>query len=145
MNEQVIRLFSVRNNQGGNIDPKRSYGKKYFVKKFYQDICDPNRPMDADSVQLRIIDLCKVEKILRTKFKRSQDLRREVEAYLKKYKDRKESIGKRIRRARKKKGWTQEQLAKHLSISSRVSISHYERGIRPVPEKVMRWLEKMEK
>ena len=45
----------------------------------------------------------------------------------------KETIGKRIQKLRKERGYTQEELQKKMSLSDRKSISNYEKGKTEIP------------
>lgn len=58
---------------------------------------------------------------------------------------RKNTYGARIKRRRKKLGWTQARLAKHLGLNSKTTIAKYEKDERQPSKKVIEWLKEAEK
>jgi len=117
--------------------------KHKFVRKACKILTDPSRPRDADSVMYRIKLIGYLEKLLRKDFKDTRDFRQNVEDLLGGYDERKMPVSLRIRRARKKKKWTQKQLASHLGLKSHVPIVQYEKGQRNPSGRVLQWLEEV--
>jgi len=126
---------------GVKFDLGQIYDRRYFVKKIYQVLCNTNGFLDDFSVQWRVNAVRYLERLLRSEFRNTRDLRRKVDNYLQNYQIRKGSVGERIKKARKKLGWTQKRLADHFGFKKHVTILNYEKGLRYPPEKVFRWLE----
>ena len=141
--DKLISKYAIKEIQGVEIDLRRIKDKRYFVKKLYQIISNPDRPTDADSFQWRLKAVKVLEKMLRTDFKNTRDFRRKVENYLKNYEIRKGSAAYRIKKARKKLRLTQKQAAEHLGFKTHVTFVNYEKGKRYPPDKVFRWLEEV--
>lgn len=114
---------------------------RYMVKKFYQAISNPNRPLEPLSIQWRIESIRKIEDLLKTQFVNSRDMRRKIEEHLKHFSFRRGSAGWRIKKARRKKKFTQLQLAEELGYKSRVPIAQFEADLRYPPDRVFVWLE----
>ena len=134
----------IKTVHGIKIDLRRIKDERYVVLKLCKIISNPDRPTDAYSLQWRICILRYLENYLRTIFSSSRDFKRKTESYLNGYEVRKKPIGDRIRRARKKKRWSQQELAQHLGYQSHVAVVLFERGLRYPPAKVFRWLEEHE-
>ena len=115
--------------------------KRYFARKVVQILVNPDGFNDTNSVQWRVLLVCCLENLLKTKFESTRDFKRKVGEYLKNFDGRRLPIGERIRKARKKLSWTQKQLADHLGFRRHVTISNYEKGLRYPPDKVFRWIE----
>lgn len=128
-------LIHMHKAEGGRITDKR-----YFVRKVVQILANPDGFNDADSVQWRVLLVCCFENFLRTKFENTRDFKRKIGDYLKNYDMRRAPVGERIRKARKKLGWTQKRLAEHLGFKRHVTILNYEKGLRYPPDRVFRWL-----
>lgn len=139
MNRQKNGIFSPDDNFSIGLRSFRD--NRYFVKKIYQILCDSNGSVDSFSTQWRVTAVISLEKLFKIEFKNTRDLRRRVEDYLKHYRIRKGSAGKRIKKARIKKKWTQKQLAGYLGYKSHVPIAYFEKGVRYPPDKVFQWLE----
>jgi len=122
--------------EGGRITDKR-----YFVRKAVQILADPDGFNDIDSVQWRVLLVRCLENLLKTKFESTRDFKRKVGDYLKNFDGRRAPVGERIRKARKKLGWTQKRLAEHLGFKRHVTILNYEKGLRYPPDRVFRWVE----
>lgn len=127
--------------QGIIFDFSKIHNKRYFAKKMYQVLSDPNRPADASSLQQRINIVRCLEKLLRTEFENTRDLKMKTQKYLINYEIRRTPVNERIKKARRKKRWTQKELAQHLGYKSHVPITYFEKGLRYPPEKVFQWLE----
>jgi len=128
--------------QGIQFDLGRIKEKRYFVKKAYQLITSRNTPTDPDSVQTRVLLAEWLEKFLKTAFTGTRDFKQKIQRYLEGYEIRKAPLNERIKKLRKKKGWTQKELAKHLGLKSHVAVVNYEKGLRRPPKRIIQWLEK---
>ena len=140
MTEDVINQH-IRYVHGVRIDLRRIKNKKYFVSKLHQIVSNSTHPTDANSFQWRVSAVRYMEKVLKSEFSSSRDLRRKIERYLNGYDIRRGPVSQRIKRARKKKGWTQKQLAQHLGYKSHAAIAQFERGARYPTERIFKWLE----
>ena len=142
-------LSSVYNSkilgiQNISIDLSRIKEKRYFLKKAYQILIDPNRSTDVDSVQWRVSLIRCLESILRTQFVNTRDFNRKIREFLRDFDIRKAPAGERIRKARNKIRISQKQLAEQLGFKSHAVIAQYERGHRYPNSKVFQWLEEQE-
>ncbi len=131
----------VRNIHGVEVDVTRIKDRRYFVKKAYQILESTDHPTDSNTTQWRTLLVQCLENTLGTEFENTRDLKRKVEKYLKNYDVRKGTAGNRIKKARKKLGLTQKQLAKELGYSSHAAINQFEQDSRYPPAKVFKWLE----
>jgi DNA-binding XRE family transcriptional regulator len=138
--EKIAEKYTILNIDRIVIDLERIKDKRYFVKKAYQILTDPNRPTDADSVQWRVNLVRYLESMFGTEFNNTRDFKRETANYLKNYEIRKGTAGDRIKKARKKAGLTQKELAARLGYKTHVTILNYEKGKRYPEEKVFQWL-----
>lgn len=132
-----------------NLNKLKDLGKikdnrKYFVKKVFDILTSPDLPTDPNSVQFHIGAYRCLENILSTQFKNTHDFKEKIARYLGDYDLRKTEPKERLKRARKKAGLTQKDLAALLGFKSQVSIAHIEEGKRYPPKKVLEWLEKQE-
>ena len=84
-----------------------------------------------------------LERLLKTQFTNTADFRQKVDSFLRGYEVRKADPPVRIKKARKKKKWTQQQLADHLGYKSHAAIAQLEKGLRFPPKKVFKWLEEV--
>ena len=141
--DTLLAKNAIKNIQGIRIDLRRINDKRYLVKKLYQIILDPDRPIDATSFQWRVNVIRCLENMLRTDFKNTRDFKRKIENYLNNYEIRKGSAADRIKKARKKLKLTQKQAAEHLGFKTHVTFVNYEKGKRYPPDKVFRWLEEV--
>lgn len=123
------------------VDYKRLKDKRYVVKKICQIIQNPDRPVDPVSTQWRISAVEYLEKFLRSSFTCTKDMKRKTEDFLNGYEVRRKPVSERIKRARKKKRWSQQDLAQHLDYKNHVAIVQFEKGLRYPPPKVFRWLD----
>jgi len=123
-----------------DVDLGRLKDNQYFVKKAYQILTNPNRPMDADSVQWRVLLVQVLEKKLNTQFQNTADFKKKIKAFLEGYQVRKKPPAERIKKARKKMKWTQKQLADHLGYKSHVTVAQLEKGSRAPAKRVFQWL-----
>lgn len=133
--------LAIKDIQGVKFDIRRIKDKRYVVKKLYQILTNPNNPTDANSFQWRVRTVSCLENLLNTQFTNTRDFKRKTKNYLKNYEVRKKPVTERIKKARKKNGWTQRELAKQLGFKSHVAIVNYEKGKRYPPRKVFQWLE----
>jgi len=115
-------------------------GKRGMVKKLYKTLCDPNRSTDSSAVQDCVEILRYLEKILRTNFLRTRVLHDKVAAFLNDFRPNKTPLGIRIRKARKRVGWSQKQLAHHLGLTSQAAVAQYEKGLRFPNKRAIAWL-----
>lgn len=130
----------VKRKQGVVNDITKIKNRRYFVKKAFQILTNPERPLDANSVQQTIVLVRHLENLLRIQFENTRGFRRKIENYLKNYEIRKGTAGDRIKKARKKSRLTQKELAKMLGYKTHVTILNYEKGKRYPDEKVFQWL-----
>lgn len=130
---------------GVSVDFRRLIDKRYLVKKLCQIIQNPDHLMNLGiSTQWRVSVIEFLEQFFRSPFSSTKDMKRKIEEYLNGFEVRKKPVGERIRIARKKNGWTQKKLARHLGYISYVSIIQFERGSRFPPKKIFHWLEEVE-
>jgi len=127
-------------NLGTAIPPEVAKDKRPTVKRFWLALTDPDRPCDSASVDYRIGLIRFLEKLMRTEFASTTDLRQHVERYLEGHDGRRLPVPQAIRRARKKLKLTQRQLAEQLGFKDHTLISKYEKGERVPSDKVLEWL-----
>ncbi len=126
--------------QGVEFDLTKINDMRYFVKKAFQLI---NNQSPLGNFQTRLLLLEWLENFLGTQFKSTRDFKQKVRMYLQNYDARKLPASERIKKARKKLGWTQKELAKFLVYTSHVSIAQFEKGKRYPPKKVFQWLKEV--
>jgi transcriptional regulator with XRE-family HTH domain len=114
------------------------------VKCLWLELTDPNRPCDSVSVDYRVGRIRYLEKLMRTEFVSTADLRQHVERYLGSHDGRRLPVPQAIKRARKKLKLSQSQLAELLSLKDHTLISKYESGKRVPTDRVLEWLRKAE-
>lgn len=114
--------------------------RRPMVKRLWLALTDPDRPGDSVSMVYRIGLIRLLEKLMRTEFASTADLRQSVERFLDGYDGRRLPLPAAIRRARKKIKLTQRQLAEQLGFKDHTLISKYEKGQRVPSEKVIEWL-----
>ena len=131
----------IRIVHGISVDYKRMKDKRYVVKKICQIIQNPGRPMDSVSIQWRISAVEYLEKFLRSSFPCTRDMKRKTDDFLNGYEVRRKPVSERIKKARKKKRWSQQDLAQHLDYKNHVTIVQFEKGLRYPPAKVFQWLD----
>lgn len=127
--------------QGEKIDLSRLADKAYLVKKIYQIVLNPNRPYDYHSFYRRVDLIAVLERMLRTEFRNTRDMKHKVADFLSGYDLRKVDTKIRIRKMRKGQRLTQQQLAERLGYRSHVPIAQMETGTRPASKRVLAWLE----
>jgi transcriptional regulator with XRE-family HTH domain len=115
-----------------------------LVKRLWLELTDPDRPCDSVSVDYRVGRIRCLEKLMRTDFASTTDLRQDVERYLSGYDGRRRPVPQAIKRARKKLKLTQRQLAERLGFKDHTLISKYESGKRVPTDRVHEWLRKTE-
>ena len=96
--DSLISKYITKEVQGINIDLRRLDDKRYLVKKLCQILANPNSPRDTYPVQVRTNIVQLLEKLLRTEFINTRDLRRKVDQYLGSYELRTRPVGERIKR-----------------------------------------------
>jgi hypothetical protein len=121
-------------------DPGGEKDIRPTVKRFWLDLTDPDRPCDSASVDYRVGLIRFLEKLMRTEFASTADLRQHVERFLDGYDGRRLPVPQAIKRARKKLKLTQRQLAEQLGFKDHTLISKYEKGQRVPSAKVIEWL-----
>lgn len=129
---------------GIRVEKSRAQDKRFFLKKIYQLISDPNRATDSYSVAVRTDLVRYLEKTLRTEFKNTRDCREKMEKYLGGYDLRLRPPNERVKRARKKMGWTQKELAEYLGYSTHVAVHQFELGKRFPSARILQWVEGVE-
>jgi len=127
-------------NLGTRLPPEVARDKRSTIKWIWQVLTDPDRPWDSASVEYRLALIRFLEKLMRTDFANTADLRQHVERYLGGYDGRRLPVPQAIKRARKKLKLTQRQLAEKLGFKDHTLISKYEKGQRVPSEKVIEWL-----
>jgi len=126
---------------GISVDYKRLIDKRYVVKKLCQILQNPDHPMDSVSTQWRISVVEFIENFFRSPFVNTRDFKSKTADYLNGYEIRRKPVSERIKKARKKKRWSQQELARQLGYKNHVSIAQFEKGLRYPPAKVFRWLD----
>ena len=127
---------------GINIERERLNDKMYFMKKLFELIINHSLPDDSESIQWRVSAIKYFEIVLKKEFVDTHDFKQKVGDYLKGYDLRKPANKERIKKARKKLGLTQKNLALQLGYKSHVPIAQFESGTRSPSSKVIEWLEK---
>ena len=85
-----------------------------------------------------------MQQILETDLKNIKDfewMSKNYEKRIEELEDVRRTLGNRIRRARRKQGWDQKQLAEFLGYKSQKTIQRSEHGLVNPPAKVLNWLE----
>jgi transcriptional regulator with XRE-family HTH domain len=128
--------------------------KADFVSSAFKEISDQSRNYSADEVFRRVNLVSRMEKILKTDFRDTQDFIEKVTQFLKKASAslekneekiiRVKSLGDRLRIIRKKLRWDQVQLAECLDVKSKQIISLYEKGLRSIPDGISEWIKDAE-
>ena len=116
------------------------------------DNVDPSRDVVCGSCVSNLLTKVKhSEKTMKTKFMDTSDMKQKTSyfrAKLKKDPDDKDldfkSLGKRLKSARKKVGWTQEKCARYFNLKSKASINRYEKNLRMIPKEIIKWINKIE-
>ncbi len=140
---KLILKYQKKTIHGVEIDCNKIEDKRYFVKKAFQILSNRDFPKNADGTQWRTLLIHVLEKLLRTQFQNTRDLKHKINNFLKNYEVRNKPAGERIERARRKKKWSQRELAEHLGYKSHVSIAQYEKGLRYPPQRVFDWLDEL--
>jgi len=110
------------------------------VKRLWLVLTDPDRPCDSASVEYRLGLIRFLEKLMRTEFASTADLRQHMERFLDGHDGRRLPVPQAIKRARKKLHLTQRQLAELLNLKDHTLISKFESGKRLPSAKVLEWL-----
>lgn len=122
------------------LPPEVAKDKRPAVKRLWLALTDQDRPCDSASVDHRIGLIRFLEKLMRTEFASTTDLRQHIERYLEGHDGRRLPVPQAIKRARKKLKLTQRQLAEQLGLKDHTLISKYEKGQRVPSEKIIEWL-----
>jgi len=110
------------------------------AKRLYVIICNHELGDDSPGRQRRVDIIRELESITGKEFRNTSEFHQEVQAYIENRGERIKSLGTRIRRARKKKGWTLKQLSSSLGFKSHSAFILYEQDKRLPPKEVMEWL-----
>lgn len=116
------------------------------------DNVDPIRDVVCGScVSNMLMKVKHSEKTMKTKFIDTSDMKQKTSyfrAKVKKDPDDKDlnfkTLGKRLKSARKKVGWTQEKCARYFNLKSKSAINQYEKNLRMVPKEIIKWIKKVE-
>ena len=100
------------------------------IKRLWLELTDPDRPCDSVSVDYRVGLIRYMEKLMRTEFASTADLRQHIERFLEGHDGRRLPVPQAIKRARKKLHLTQRQLAELLNLKNHTLISKFESGKR---------------
>lgn len=95
---------------------------------------------DSSSVQDRVAIIRRLELLTGKEFRSTSEFHREVQAFIDNEGERLKSLGKRIHKARKAKGWTLKRLAAELGYRSHSAFILYEKDKRLPPKEVIEWL-----
>ena len=129
---------------GLRLPPGDAADKKAVVKWAWRVLNDPNRSCDSASVDYRVGLIRYLEKLMRTEFVSTKDLRQHVERYFDGHDGRRLPISEAIKRTRKKLKLTQKQMAAQLGLKDHTLISKYEKGERVPSDNVLNWLKENE-
>jgi DNA-binding XRE family transcriptional regulator len=140
-NEMTDHSNQIIQYQGTEIDLSRLADRLYLIKKICQIVVNPNRPFDYHSFHRRVDLIAVLERMLRTEFRNTRDMKHKVADFLRGYDLRKVDTKIRIRKMRKGRRLTQQQLAERLGYRSHVPIAQMETGTRPASKRVLAWLE----
>lgn len=110
------------------------------AKELYEIICNHELGDESPSVQARVDIITQLELLTGMKFRNASEFHREVQAFIDNEGGRLKSIGKRLRKARKAKGWPQKRLAEELGFKSHSAFVMYEDDKRLPPKEVLEWL-----
>ena len=110
------------------------------VKKLNEIICNHEIGDDSSGIQRRVEIIRELESITGKEFRNTAEIHQVVQAYIDNKGERIKSLGKRIRRARKRKGLTLKQLSMSLGFRSHSAFILYEQDRRLPPKEVMEWL-----
>ena len=111
------------------------------VKDLYETINSRELPDDSNSVQRRVVIVETLEDLLGTSFSDTRDMREKVSEFLGGVDFRRSPTSVRLRKARKKQGLTQRELARRLGYKNHVAISNFESGLRRPSKRIHQWLD----
>jgi transcriptional regulator with XRE-family HTH domain len=114
------------------------------VKRLWLELTDPDRPCDSVFVDYRVGRIRYLEKLMRTEFASTADLRHHIERCLNGHDGRRLPVPQAIRRARRKLKLSQNQLAELLGLKDHTLISKYESAKRVPSDRVLEWLRQAE-
>ncbi len=114
------------------------------AKRLWLELTDPDRPCDSVSVDYRVGRIRYLEKLMRTEFACTADLRHHIERCLNGHDGRRLPVPQAIKRTRKKLKLSQSQLAELLGLKDHTLISKYESGKRVPADRVLKWLRQTE-
>jgi len=115
------------------------------AKKLYELICNREFGGDSSSVQQRLDVIGQLESLSGKEFRNTSEFHLDVRAYIDNGGERLKSVGKRLRKARKSRGWTLKRLAGELGFRSHSAFIMYEQDKRIPPKMVLEWLLQEEK
>ena len=110
------------------------------IRRHYRDILERKYPDTSDGVFMRLNIIRALERELKTEFVDTGDFRRKMDAFCIGGKRQHLTDGARLRRARRAKKWTQEELAIHLGCT-RQTVIRWEKNFDPISKKARKWLE----
>jgi len=110
------------------------------VKELYEIICNRVLGDDSSGVQQKIEIIRELESITGKEFRNTSEFHQEVQAYIKNKGERILSLGARLKKARKRKGWSLMQVARNLGFRSHATFIKYEQNKAMPPKEVMEWL-----
>jgi len=110
------------------------------IRRHYRDILEHKYPDNADGVFMRLNIIRALEGELKTEFINTEDFKRKMDAFCISGKRQYLTDGARLRQVRKRKKWTQEELATHLGCT-RQTVIRWEKNFDPISKKARKWLE----
>ena len=110
------------------------------AKELYDIIYNRVLGDDSSGVQQKIEIIRELESITGKEFRNTSEFHQEVQAYIKNKGERILSLGARLKRARKRKGWSLMQVARNLGFRSHATFIKYEQNKAMPPKEVMEWL-----
>ena len=113
------------------------------IKRLYQTICKGELGDDPNSLQKRVDIIRYLEGELKTEFRDTKDFHEKIRAFLMYGGKRRATEGRRLKEARERLGWTQEQLAEALRVHRR-TIIRFESNQYRLSRKALKWLKNHE-
>lgn len=102
------------------------------IKKYYEIIENELLPDSYLSERVGIVRW--LEKATHQEFKNTEDFRNKMQRFL--------TSGDKLKKARKKKGWSQEVTSYYLGVSKQF-ISKMEKGTKPLNQKALQFIDKI--
>jgi hypothetical protein len=110
------------------------------AKELYEVIRNRELGDDSSGIQNRVDIIRRLESLTRREFRNSSEFDRDVQTYIDNRGERLQSLGKRLRKARKAKRWTLKRLAAELGFRSHSAFILYEKNKRLPSKEVIEWL-----